>query len=405
MVKLGLDNRAMRFHTSIFRDPQALLPDFIPPILLFRDAELKQLHSHLLNIQNSPSKYRFIFISGRRRVGKTCIARFFGEAVQRTKSEVMTGYIDCLECNGRLSSILHSLIKRLGGSIPERGYFLEELQASLLRLTKKKNVKLLIILDDLDFLLHNFGLEGWEKLKGVFNALGDSLLASICILSNLDFINKLHPIDQEIIKNRLIRLKPYSAFEIETIIHSRVDLAFKAGSVEEEATKRIVEKVKASNGDLSFAIELLKKSGEVAEENNADKLRLEYVKMAEGIVDRNLSERILRKVGVHEKLLLLSIAKVLSASKKESTSIGEIEREYAYNCELSGLRRRSHTRILHYVKTLSLIGILKVERSGLGYRGRTSLIGIEGLSPKSLEKIVEDQLRMEGVKLTHHTSQ
>jgi len=72
-------------------------------------------------------------------------------------------------------------------------------------------------------------------------------------------------------------------------------------------------------------------------------------------------------------------------------SMGDAEEAYALVCEEHGEKRRGHTQLWKYVQALSASGIIETMVSGVGQRGKTTLI--------SLSRVPASDLAQELVKL------
>ncbi|HDI31326.1 MAG TPA: cell division control protein Cdc6, partial [Thermofilum sp.] len=65
--------------------------------------------------------------------------------------------------------------------------------------------------------------------------------------------------------------------------------------------------------------------------------------------------------------------------------LGMLELEYNETCNEYSVEARKHTRIWDYVQNLSSMGLIVAEKSGRGYRGRTTLISLPAAPLSSLE--------------------
>ncbi|MEM2876397.1 MAG: hypothetical protein QXL67_05550, partial [Candidatus Bathyarchaeia archaeon] len=134
----------MLIHTSsgesVFKDVNSLHPDYIPPEILFRGRELNKLRFLREGLLYKPANYRRVFITGGRGQGKTLLTRFFA----RENSETQKGlYVDCLECKGKVTLILHRIIGWFKPGFPSGGYSLEELKSILTTIFEDRREKVL----------------------------------------------------------------------------------------------------------------------------------------------------------------------------------------------------------------------------------------------------------------------
>ena len=375
---------------SVFKDVNALHPDYIPPKILFRESELNELRS----LQEEPSNYRGVFITGGDGHGKTSLAKFFA---RENAGKQQALYIDCLKCRGKVTFILHEIIRCFKSDFPSRGYSLDELKHILTGILERRKTRFLLILDDLDFLLHNSGSEGWHTLQEVLKStvFDSTLTLTIYILNDINHVKNLGFMEQIMIENMSLNLRGYSESEIREIIGFRANLAFKGDALERGFLDGVTEYTVSSGGNLRYALELMLKAGEIAELNNSRRVGLNHLSRARVEVHPNFNSYLLRKLGRHEKLLLLSIAQSLSKSFRDEVRFSEVEKEYNRLCLNLGFRPRRHTSLWHYVKTLSLLGFIRCELSRSGYRGKTTLLSLPGIPPELVEFRVKDELGVE----------
>ena len=64
----------------------------------------------------------------------------------------------------------------------------------------------------------------------------------------------------------------------------------------------------------------------------------------------------------------------------------EAEDAYAIVCEEYNERQRRHTQLWKYAKKLSVMSLIKKETSGVGYRGKTTLISLPRIPASDLEQ-------------------
>jgi cell division control protein 6 len=92
------------------------------------------------------------------------------------------------------------------------------------------------------------------------------------------------------------------------------------------------------------------------------------------------------KLGLHEKLFLLGIARRFKLTDAAHISMGEAEEAYAIVCEEYGEKRRRHTQLWKYAKELSTLDIIETQPSSHGYRGKTTLISLPKIPASELER-------------------
>jgi Cdc6-like AAA superfamily ATPase len=89
---------------------------------------------------------------------------------------------------------------------------------------------------------------------------------------------------------------------------------------------------------------------------------------------------------LHEKLLLVGVARLFKESHKAQVSLAEAEQAYMIACEEFNTKPHSHTQLWKYLQNLSSIGIVKTEVSAAGPRGRSTLVYLPRIPANDLEK-------------------
>ena len=101
---------------------------------------------------------------------------------------------------------------------------------------------------------------------------------------------------------------------------------------------------------------------------------------------------IIPEFGFHEKLFLLGVARYFKQTDSAYISMGDAEEAYALACEEYGEKQRGHTQIWKYVKVLSESAIIDTMVSGVGQRGKTTLISLPRVPASDLEQEISKLL-------------
>jgi len=145
----------------------------------------------------------------------------------------------------------------------------------------------------------------------------------------------------------------------------------------------------APRGDARYALELLWRAGKYADAESSGRILPEYVRKAQLDVSQ-FPMHIVMDLPLHERLFLLSVAKVLKKNKSAYVTMGEVESTYRVLCEGKKVEPRRHTQFWEYLQNLKNLGILYTKISGAGFRGKTTLIGLLNLSIEAVERGLSD---------------
>jgi len=112
----------------------------------------------------------------------------------------------------------------------------------------------------------------------------------------------------------------------------------------------------------------------------------EYVRKAAVSVYPVVRKDLISSLGLHQKLFLLGVARRFKQTEAAYISMGDAEEAYSIVCEEHGKKQRGHTQLWKYVKELSALGVIGTESSGVGQRGKTTLISLPRVPASDLEQ-------------------
>ena len=175
-----------------------------------------------------------------------------------------------------------------------------------------------------------------------------------------------------------------------------MNLAFNPSAVPEDVVSLIAD-IASSEGNARLSIELLWRAGKYADLEELDVVTAECVrKAASNIYPIRKSE--LSILNLHEKLLLLGIARSFKENEKAYLSMREAEKAYKIVCEEFNVQPHSHTQVWEHLKYLSTLNILKTEVSKIG-RGRSTIIYLPLIPAYELERELNILLERRGNQL------
>ncbi len=393
----------MPHYSSVFKDESKLDINYVPQHLLHRKLQLNLLNQFFRFAVESPGKMtQRVLIIGNIGAGKTVLSQHFGlnitkEAKQRNINLTYI-HINCRECKGSLFMILQRTIMKFIPNFPRRGYSAEELLQALMQILDEKDTYLILTLDELESLVQN---EGSDPLYNLSRIQEDRInapkrLSLICILRQPEHLENLDPSTRSTLQRNIIQLREYSESQLEDILDDRVNLAFRDGTVPYQTKSLIAELGKSEGGNSRYAIELLWRAGKYADASELREVLPECVRNAVISVYPVVRRDMIPEFGLHEKLFLLGVARHFKQTDSAYMSMGDAEESYALACEEYGEKQRGHTQIWKYVKALSTSGIIETMVSGVGQRGKTTLISLSRVPASDLEQEIVKLMSKEG---------
>jgi len=390
-------------YSSVFIDESKLDINYVPQHLLHRKLQLNLLNQFFRFVVENPGKMtQRALIIGKIGTGKTVLSQHFGlnivkEAKQRNIN-LNYVHVNCRECKGSLFMILQRIITKFYPNFPRRGYSAEELLQALMQVLDEKDAYLILTLDELESLVSSEGSDPIYNLSRIQEERLDApkRLSLICILRQPEYLDKLDPSTRSTLQRNIIPLEEYSESQLEDILNDRVQLAFRDGTVPPQTLGLISELGRSEGGNARYAIELIWRAGKYADALEMGEVSPECVRKAVASVYPVVRRDMLPEFGVHEKLFLLGVARHFKQSDSAYMSMGDAEEAYALVCEEYGEKRRGHTQIWKYVKALSDSGIIETLVSGVGQRGKTTLISLPRVPASDLEQELVKLLLQEG---------
>jgi len=377
---------------TLFKDEGKLFPDHVPTNLVHRDTQLKALGRVFRVIMESPGAVaQKATLVGDVGVGKTAVAKRFGSTMEALAKErginLRYVHVNCYK-DRTLFLVVKKVAQQILPSIPDRGFSAQELFQTLWRILEAENIYLLLALDEIDFLISVAG----EKDAPLYylSRVADEYLNRpqrlnlMLITRNLEFVSGLDRSVQSTLLHNVVRFDKYGVEQLYDIIRLRAYDAMKEGAVGEEVLSMIAD-ISSPRGDARYALELLWRAGKYADEEGAMKVMPEHVRKAQLDVSQ-FPMHIVLDLPLHERLFLLSVAKVLKRSRAAYVTMGDVESTYRVLCESQGIEPRKHTQFWEYLQNLRNLGILYTKISGAGFRGKTTLIGLLNLSTEAVEK-------------------
>jgi cell division control protein 6 len=386
-------------YSSVFKDESKLDINYIPQHLLHRKLQLNLLNQFFRFAVENPGKMtQRALIMGHIGAGKTVLSQHFGLNITREAKQrnINLNYIhiNCRECKGSLFMILQRTIMKFIPNFPRRGYSAEELLQALMQILDEKDAYLILTLDELESLVQN---EGSDPLYNLSRIQEDRInvpkrLSLICILRQPEHLENLDPSTRSTLQRNIVQLREYSESQLEDILDERVNLAFRDGTVPHQTMNLIAELGKSESGNARYAIELLWRAGKYADASEMREVLPECVRNAVVSVYPVVRRDIIPEFGFHEKLFLLGVARYFKQTDSAYISMGDAEEAYALACEEYGEKQRGHTQIWKYVKVLSESAIIETMVSGVGQRGKTTLISLPRVPASDLEQEISKLL-------------
>lgn len=350
---------------SVFLNKSVLSLDYVPDELVYREKE-EEFFARILS-----RGVRENFLPGMIRVyggpgcGKTVVVRSVLEKFSRYKGRVFRFfYINLKQCRTIFSAANAILSVISGKRVPvnlgvDRVFFkiwgaLRELKSGLNR------VFVCLVLDEADSVFadkHYDPSEFFYRFLRYQTYLNDGSI-KVCLIAIANNAGVLEERLDDRVKSSMgserIRFDGYSRFDLEAILESRAKMAFKPGYIEKGAVSLCAKLVAEGTGDARKAVNLLRVSGEMANERRS-KVTSECIHAAVDRVDKDYVHEMLE--GLPEYIIAPFIILTNIIAKKGKTTTGELYK--TYNTTILRFKKREKHKILRERRILDLVNELE----------------------------------------------
>ncbi len=381
---------------SIFKNVSVLSPHYIPKTLYYREKQIDDIMSYLApSLKNQ--KARNILIYGKTGTGKTCsIKKIIGE-FEKVQSKAKMHYLNCRIYNSKYR-VLQKIMKDYWPELEKAGFGLPFIYEKLLETLRQGNY-IIVVLDeidmvkDLDDLVYTLTRANDEVATGGITIIGVS--------NKLSFKENLDPRSRSSLNEVEIVFPPYTSEQLQKILEQRVEEGFQPDVVRQSAINLAAAITAQESGDARYALKLLMRAGEIAEERKKNGVEDVDVEEARKRVEVDLIAETVNTLPEMHKITLYAIAKLSLNGSRYYARLdgvndgflmsGEVYEEYGICCRQLRKKPRSLRWYREYLNDLEMLGLVLTAPSSKGIRGQTTLIKL-GHEPDAVYKITSDVL-------------
>ncbi|MDT7861329.1 MAG: orc1/cdc6 family replication initiation protein [Saccharolobus sp.] len=357
--------------SSIFKNRDYLMPDYVPDELPHREEQIKKVASILAPLYRG-EKPNNIFIYGLTGTGKTAVTKFVLSNLHRKFPEKFRYiYINTRQSDTPYR-ILADLLEALSIKVPFTGLSIAELYRRLIKAINEYNLPIVIVLDEIDAFIKKYNDDILYRLSRINSEINKSKVSIIGITNDVKFVDSLDPRVKSSLGEEELVFPPYNADELEDILRKRAQMAFNNGVVSDNVIKLCAALAAREHGDARRALDLLRVAGEIAERLRDSKVKEEYVYMAKTEIERDRVHDIILTLPFHSKLVLAAV--VLKSNDGDILTTGAVYEEYLSLARKLGIEAITQRRVSDILNELDMVGILTAKVVNRGRYGKTKEI-------------------------------
>ncbi len=384
---------------SVFFDKRTLQAAYNPETILHREEQIKQI-ANILAPTLKGEKPSNLFVYGKTGTGKTLTVRHttqkLTEIATREKIHIRVIYVNCKLKRSADTEyrLIAQLALELGKAIPPTGLPTEEVYKIFIKALNKDEQNYILVLDEIDQLVNKTGDNVLYNLTRINEDMGPQV-SIIGISNDIMFVETLDPRVRSSLSEEEIVFSPYNAFQIQSILKQRAELAFNKDVLQQGVIEKCAAYAARDHGDARRALELLRVAGEVADRKSAKKVAIEHIDEAEDKIDRDRVVDIVTTQPRQYQLVLYSIL-TLQPSRNNNIFTGEVYEVYKTLCRKTNTSILTQRRVSDIISEFDMLGVVNAKVISKGRYGRTREISIEipETTLPRIKNILEDSIRV-----------
>jgi cell division control protein 6 len=348
--------------------------------IIGRSQQLNELASELGSATEG-QKPNNVFVFGKPGVGKSMCVKFLGrQLVDHGANNAVTicvAYIDCMQHSSETQVIVRAgeIINRqaeTGVRFPSGGVSRSRLYDRLWQVFDTLYDVGVIILDEIDKLDSPNETLGTLSRAGESEKLADCRLGVVGISNKARFENQLDSeVRSSLTQNELV-FPPYNIDELFHILKARQD-AFNSTVLPDEEGKlddvfATAAKFAAQEyGDARQAIDILRKTGEIAEREGADVLTTSHVERALDKAEEDKLVKLMQTQPIQSQYVMQAVALTTkNAGPGETVTSHDVFAKYEQITQHEGTNTLSWRRVRDLLDELEDLDVLDQRRKGAG---------------------------------------
>jgi cell division control protein 6 len=335
-------------------------------------------------------------------IGKTSTilkySRLFEEEFRKNRLRLSTAYVNLKLQGGNKYTIYRLLLERIAPDLPAQGMSAEEMLRYLLRYLRENKIFVIIILDEIDYLIKTSKessgiIYDLTRLNEFDPGKPCNVKGVIFIARSTDFYARLDHAELSTLGRIPIEFKPYSIGQVSDILVSRTQEAFKANAIGTDIVDEVSKFTTSGpiNGDIRYALDLLLFAGNIAESTGTGRVLLDQIRKVHGQMHPSVTTQDLDELPKNQIIALMAVVRALRSKKKQYVHLKEIRLHVSELVEEFGVKKLDVEDQLHDLNIKNIIEIRSLRE-----------IGMHSRSLNDLEPILQRQIALKGTQKSRH---
>jgi len=279
----------MRRPNTVIEDARVLKADYLPNRMVHRDPQIREIKRNLEPMLEGKTA-RNMLLYGAPGTGKTTMANYVVDEIQKYSSEVVSGSVNCWKYPSRFK-VYYNILQDLGVNLIHRtGTPTDELVDKFQSKARKRPT--IVILDEVDQIEDERILYDFARMEDV----------ALIMLANKE--TALYDVDERIRSSlegtKDIHFPEYSKDELIDILEDRREWGLRNEAIEKNGLRRIAVR---SRGDARIAINSLRIAAEEAEKEDLEEITDDIIDKSIPEAEKENKSKSKEKLNNHQKVL------------------------------------------------------------------------------------------------------